>query len=146
MIIYVECSPDEILIRRLTGLPRRRVIHELKGKYEVLKRLSEQSDLWAVVDEAPNSHVPPYLNQMSLIENLSDDGIKVFQDRSRRNRVVVLTPRLEKWIVAAAKTAGIKMADYGLPDDPADCIGTLTQTSGNTRCCYMRWMKLPQKG
>ena len=94
MIIYVECSPDEILIRRLTGLPRRRVIHELKGKYEVLKRLSAQSDLLAVVDEDPSSHVPPYLNRMSLIENLGDDGIKVFQDKSRRNRVVVLTPRL----------------------------------------------------
>ena len=118
-MIYVECTPDEILVRRLTGLARRRVIHELKGKYEVLKRLSAQRDRLAVVDEDPASIVPPYLDRMSLIEDLDVDGLRVFQDRSRRNRVVVLMPKLEDWLVAAAKAAGIKMAGYGLPDNPA---------------------------
>ena len=56
---------------------------------------------------------------MSLIKDLGNDGLRVFQDRSRRNRVVVLRPRLEDWIVAAAKASGIKMADYGLLDNPA---------------------------
>lgn len=58
MIIYVEYSPDEILIRRLTELPRRSVIQELKGKYEVLKRLSAQSDLLAVVHEEIREAAP----------------------------------------------------------------------------------------
>jgi hypothetical protein len=39
-MIYVECKPDATLVQVLTQLPRREIVHELKGKYEVVKRIS----------------------------------------------------------------------------------------------------------
>ena len=64
-MIYVECRPDEILVRQVTDLPRRQVVHEIKGKGEVCNRLMRNRDLVAMVDEDPESH-PANLHDETL--------------------------------------------------------------------------------
>ena len=118
-MIYVECTPDAALVRHITDPSKRQVIHELKGKYEVCKRVSSQSDCRAMVDEDPGSVVPPYLRRISLVQELVEEGLIVYHDGARRNQVVVLRPRLEDWILAAAKGVGLMAAAFGLPAHPA---------------------------
>jgi hypothetical protein len=52
-MIYVEGKPDLTLVQALIQFPRREIAHELKGKYEVLKRLSNLRNARAMVDERP---------------------------------------------------------------------------------------------
>ncbi len=58
-MIYVECNPDLTLVQALTQLPRRGIAHELKGKYEVMKRLRSARNARAMVDEAPGQTSRP---------------------------------------------------------------------------------------
>ena len=93
-MIFVECKPDAALVRRITGLPRRHVMHELKGKYEVCKRIGAQGNCKALIDEDPGSPLPVYLQTLGPPGKLSSKGVIVFDDRRRNNRVVVLRPKL----------------------------------------------------
>jgi two-component sensor histidine kinase len=44
-------------------------------------------------------------------------GIRVLADNQRNNRLIVISPRLEEWLVASAKSAGTKMRDFGFESD-----------------------------
>jgi hypothetical protein len=97
-------------------LSRRQIVHEFKGRFEVCKRVSGQTGCKALVDEDPNSIQPPYLARINLVEELRQQGLKVFQDESRGNLVVVMCPKLEDWILKAAEETGLKVSSYSLPD------------------------------
>ena len=118
-MLYVECLPDETLVRRLTGFPKREIIHQLKGKYEVLENLATQSNSTAMVDEDPNTNQPRYLERMQVREDDLSQGLQLRVDDGRANRVVVLRPRLEEWLVQSAHDTGIQLNEprYNLPDD-----------------------------
>ena len=115
-MIYVECKPDELLARHLTGLPQRQVVHEAKGKGGVCNRLMRSTDQLAMVDEDPGSAQPRYMAQLSLSHESPNAGLKLYYDGTRNNRVVVLRPRLEEWLLRAAADLGLSMRDYGLPE------------------------------
>ena len=115
-MIYVECKPDEILVRQVTGLPRRQVVHEAKGKGGVCNRLMKTRGLVAMVDEDPGATQPTYMARLSLGSESAQLGLKLYRDRSRNNRIVVLCPKLEDWLLRAAADSGLSMNTYGLPD------------------------------
>ena len=115
-MIYVECRPDEILVRQVTDLPRRQVVHEIKGKGEVCNRLMRNRDLVAMVDEDPEATQPKYMTRLFLDSESADLGLKLYLDRSLNNRIVVLCPKLEEWLLRAAADSGLSMNTYGLPD------------------------------
>ena len=119
-MLYVECLPDETLVRRLTGLPKREIIHQLKGKYEVLEMLATRTNSIAMVDEDPDSNQPRYLERMRVQEDYPSEGLQLRVDDGRVNRVVVLNPRLEEWLVETAHRVGISLVEprYNLPDNP----------------------------
>ena len=115
-MIYVECKPDGVLVRQVTGLPSRQVTHEIKGKGEVCNRLTKTRDAVGMVDEDPGKTQPTYMSQISLSRDFANLGLKLYLDRNRNNRVVVLRPRLEEWLLRAAADLGLSMRDYGLPE------------------------------
>ena len=43
-------------------------------------------------------------------------GLKLYVDRSRNNRVVVLCPDLEEWLLRAVSDMRFDIKTYGLPD------------------------------
>ncbi|PYJ94224.1 MAG: hypothetical protein DME23_25300 [Verrucomicrobia bacterium] len=53
----------------------------------------------------------------SLPQESWEHGVRVLSDKERGNRVVVLSPRLEEWLVESAKSAGLKMTDFGFESD-----------------------------
>ena len=116
-MIFVECKPDQTLVLAVTGATPRQVIHELQGKAEVVRRLSGGTNLLGMVDEDPWASQPPYLSRMRMTEDLPAAALKVFQDPNRNNRIAVLCPRLEEWILRAARLERANLGDYNLPAD-----------------------------
>jgi hypothetical protein len=117
-MIYLECKADQTLVRALTRLPGREISHE-RNKSEVAKSLSETRNALGMVDEDPTAPTqPPYLTRMRTLRDMRDSGLKVLIDTSRGNRVVVLCPRLEDWIIRAAQEADIDLTHsrYNLPN------------------------------
>ena len=68
-----------------------------------------------MVDEDPGAALPPYLK--ILKEQSREHGVPVLIDEERNNRIIVLSPRLEDWLVQTAKSAGLKMTDFGFESD-----------------------------
>jgi hypothetical protein len=116
-MIYVECKADEFLVRTLTGLPRREVIHELKGKPEVVNQVRSHSNTRGLVDEDPLQVQPPYLLRMEILREEAGRGLRLLRDSARGNHIVVLCPKLEDWVVRAAREEGVNLDDYNLPGD-----------------------------
>lgn len=117
-MLYAECKPDILLVRLLTGAPKRGAIHELKGKYELCKRLGGQTNCVALMDEDPQSQQPAYVRALMPDKALAKYDLKVLDDISSRNRVVLLCPRLEDWVLGGAREAALDVGKYSLPDDP----------------------------
>ena len=118
-MLFIECKPDKTLALGLTGLPGKEIVHQLKGKYEVLENLATRSNCIAMVDEDPHTNQPRYLERMRLHEDYLGLGLQLKLDHSRSNRVAILRPRLEEWLVQAAHDVDIELSDsrYNLPDD-----------------------------
>lgn len=117
-MIYVEGKADEALVIGL-GLTRQEVSREL-NKDEVLKQLARQTDCRGMVDEDPNSPQPIQLSRMIVAVEYDQLGLRVYDDTARHNRVILLRPRLEEWLLRAAGDAGLDVGGrrYNLPSSP----------------------------
>lgn len=109
----MECNADEALAHAV-GIPSRSIEHSL-GRGRVCKRLQQLKDATGMVDDDPDVTKPSYFK--CLAESKRDHGIRLLDDRERGNRIVILIPRLEEWLVQAAKQSGLKMTDYGFSSD-----------------------------
>ena len=118
-MIFIECNPDLALVQMTKNISRKEIIHELKGKFEICRRLQETANTMALLDEDPFQTQPIYLGKMRVIsENI--DCTKVLYDKNNNNFVVLLLPRLEEWIIRAAKLARINMNDYNLSNQAGE--------------------------
>lgn len=118
-MIYVEGKADELVVQRLSGLPRRE-IRPMGDKSETLRRLDEDIQSSAIVDEDPTETTPVELARMWFMSDFMESGLKVYLDRRRGNRAIVICPRLEEWLIQAANGVGLKLSEprYNLPQSP----------------------------
>jgi len=110
---YVECNPDKALLCTL-GISKKQVIHSY-SKGNVCRRLQKTANVIGLVDEDPKSAQPSYIKTLKLIN--TKDEIKLYFDSKTDNRLIMLCPRLEDWIVLAARSANEDITKYGLPDN-----------------------------
>jgi len=68
------------------------------------------------MDEDPASVQPPYLDQVELLSVEHD--ISVCEDRKRKNRVIILKPRFEEWLIKTAMGADLSLEAFGLSSKP----------------------------
>ncbi len=118
-MIYIECNPDLALVKSLINVPRRGIVHEYKGKEEICKRLRKQDDSIGLIDEDPLSTQPSYVKEAGLEGDHSEHDLKLLYHRASNNYLVVLCPRLEEWVLKAARETGIDVRKYDLPNDAA---------------------------
>lgn len=113
-----ECKPDRLLISLLIGESERQVVHQ-GNRPEVLRWLTRNHECTGMIDEDPDSYQSPYIRELAIENDEIALGIKLLVDRNRSNRVVVICPRLEDWILRAAARAGVDVTrrPYGLPSD-----------------------------
>jgi hypothetical protein len=113
MRLFLECKPDETLAVAL-GVPRHAIIHS-HGKGRVSRSLSRHSGVTGMVDEDFGSAEPTTLGK--FVEVSDDHGVKLKVDKTQNNRLIVICPRLEPWLIKTAKAAGVRMGDFGLSEN-----------------------------
>ena len=118
-MILVECRPDQTLLRNLLDVPKREIVHA-QNKPQLLARLSKITNTMAMVDEDPLANQPAYLTKLQVIKDIPGSGLKILEDTSKRNRVILLRPKLEDWLITAARDGGVSLSDsrYNLPITP----------------------------
>jgi hypothetical protein len=111
-MIFVECDPDKALLRTL-GVPRKKINHS-GNKGNICNKLAKSKRCKGLVDEDPTSTQPSYIGKLKLLS--AENNIKLLYDKKGDNHLIVLCPRLEEWILFAAKEAGVGIDDFGLPN------------------------------
>lgn len=115
MKVLVECNADEVVLRAL-GLPRKQLLH-FGGKYELVKKLKDRVHDVGMIDEDPGKLQPKDMSRYRQVD--SAEGLRLLIRRgSGGQRLVMICPKLEDWLIARAKSSGIRIEDYGLPRDP----------------------------
>jgi len=122
-MIYLECYADKTLVRTL-GIPRKEIVHA-GSKGDVCKGLRKSENSKGLVDEDPWSLPPRYVTELK--PHSKAQNVELLFDQTRRNHLIVLSPRLEEWILKAAKEVGISPLDHGLPED-VDKLKKLSMT------------------
>jgi len=121
----VECDPDVILVSSLASISVRRIVHA-GGKHQVLRRLLKQRDSIGMIDEDPLSIQPRrFLQKFVEIDNLERDKLKILHYAQGNDRLIVLCPRLEEWIVETCRVANVELRRHNLPDDPIRLHGII---------------------
>ena len=122
-MIYVECDADTVLVQTLTG---RRPGHPA-DKGRVCALLKVKTDCIGLVDEDPGKPQPKYISSQSVQKgvNYLDNSIRVIID-SNGNKLIILQPRLEEWILETARRATISLGDYNLPNEAKELHELLT--------------------
>lgn len=119
-MIFVECKPDYSLASKLTS--GRTIQHSL-GKSSVLGKLVRRKGIenyensLGIIDEDPRSNQPATLKQFTEVGNLTEQRIRIAYYKWLNNYVLILCPRLEEWIIDAARESEISMANYALPNE-----------------------------
>ncbi len=136
-MIYVEDKPQEILVEEL-GLKAK----GKGGKGNVVENLKEKRGAIGVVDEDPWDYQPPYLR--NLKEGEKNHGVIVKEDKERGNKVLILCPRWEEWIIDAIKEAKIKIESF--PLDPSKLREIPWGKEHNRNKLRMVYRELKEKG
>lgn len=116
MKVLVECNADEIVLRSL-GVTRKQLFH-FGGKDKLITHLKNLSGAVGVVDEDPQSIQHPDLKaSYQMLE--SAEGLKLLTRQGKGGqKLVIVCPKLEDWLLDRAKSSGIQPEDYGLPNNP----------------------------
>lgn len=115
MKIAVECYPDEAVLRAL-GVPRKQLLHEAR-KGEVFNWLKKNAGAVGMVDEDPASAQPRDLSSYQQRE--AAEGLRLLIRRGNsRQRLIIVCPRLEEWLMQRARVCGVDPQQYYLPDTP----------------------------
>jgi len=116
MRVLVECNADEVVLRNL-GVPKRQLFH-FGGKDKLINRLRHLHGAVGVVDEDSASIQHPDL-KASYRQAESAEGLRLLaRQGSGGQRLVIICPKLEDWLIERAKSSGIRPEDHGLLSDP----------------------------
>jgi len=118
-MIFVECKPDHALVTSVTNIKAKDIIHEFQGKGGVCNQLKKRRSCKGLVDDDPFSVQPRYIQNAILEKELVGHDIKILRDNANNNYIIVLCPRLEEWVLKAAREASIDVRKYNLPNDAA---------------------------
>ncbi|MCU0346354.1 MAG: hypothetical protein MUC59_05405 [Saprospiraceae bacterium] len=67
-----------------------------------------------MVDQDPGTSQPEYIEKLRLTEE--KHRIRIYYESKRKNKVIMLSPRLEEWLIFTTQSAGLKMSDFGLSE------------------------------
>jgi hypothetical protein len=117
-VLIVECDPDLVLVETLTTPSRKRNKHA-GGKSMVIRNLMRTyENSVGMIDEDPASIQPDDLQRFTETNRLQREQIRIHHHDQRNNRLIVLCPKLEEWVLGACSEAGIDVRDYNLPNNP----------------------------
>ena len=116
MKVLVECDADEVVIRNL-GVTKKQLSH-FGGKDKLINRLKKLPGAVGVVDEDPASIQHPDL-KASYRQEESAERLRLLARQGKGGqKLIVVCPKLEDWLIDRARLSGIRPEEYGLPSDP----------------------------
>jgi len=131
-LILVECLPDKVLVCEL--IKRRKIVKHGRGKGNIARLLEMHlTGTIAIIDEDPGAPEPRYLAKLKLLENDTKNSITIKEDPTRKNLVIILSPRLEEWLLLALKESNVNPKDIKLPRDPGVLHDLLTHNPQKVR-------------
>jgi hypothetical protein len=116
MKLFLECKPDEVLAR-VAGVPPHAIVHS-PGKGNVSKLLGKHSGVTGMVDEDFGSAEPRTLKQYVQVSDTHDLRLKI--GKGGKNRLVVVCPKLEDWLIKTARMASVKMTVFSMSENPRE--------------------------
>lgn len=114
MNFFVEDAPHKSVLRSL-GVSRK-CIHVMGARGNVIKRLKDRPGDVGIVDEDPSDSQ----TQSHELDNYEEigmgEGVRLLARRgSRGQRLIVLCPRVENWLIDRAENCAINPRQYHLP-------------------------------
>jgi hypothetical protein len=113
-MIYVECNTDRILIYVLTNKTPNEVEH-CTGKGGVLEKLEYFGGSVGVIDKDPEAQQDSRIKNFNFVG--SKFSLELYEDKDRNNKLIVLCPRLEDWILEIVKEEDINLNNFGFSED-----------------------------
>lgn len=114
--MFVEGKPDLVLVKALGVSRQESSMAGNRGK--VCHITKKNPPAVGLVDEDPGEELPGYLRNLKKVD--IGQNLLLYRDAKNGNKIVVLCPRLEEWLLKICKQAGLKMGDFFLPDKPED--------------------------
>lgn len=115
--VYTEGKPDHTLVNCL-GIEKRFIKN---GRYKkgVLVRLSKERNVLGMVDEDPSTfrNYRKDMSEFTLVRKRHN--IEWYQHQSTTNKLIVLCPNLENWILKIAKASKVDVTKFNLPSNPS---------------------------
>jgi len=108
--IYSECKLQTIIISVLLN---KKPAHQ-SGKDDVCNKLNNTKGAIGLIDEDPQAPPSPYLKKVNLKEE--KEGLKLYIDNNG-NKLIVVCPNLETWLLNTFKEEKINLKDYGFSKD-----------------------------
>ncbi|MFN8353287.1 MAG: hypothetical protein U0Y10_02470 [Spirosomataceae bacterium] len=111
--VIVEGIPDAALMK-VFGFTTKQIIKE-GSKGNVCNRLEKSTQMLGMVDEDPTSAgQPKYLKSLTLTDERYE--IKTYFDSQRQNKLIVLCPNLEEWLLNVVRKEKVELDKlFGLP-------------------------------
>jgi len=124
MIFLVEDAPHKSLLRSL-GIPRKHIL-PMGSKGTVIKRLRDRPGDVGIVDEDPSS-IQTQSRELANYQTMeSGEGLQLLARRgSGGQRLIVLCPIVENWLIDRARVCGIDPRQYHLPSTAKGLKGLL---------------------
>ena len=116
MKVLVECNADEMVLRNL-GITRKQLFH-FAGRNNVISHLKDLPGAIGVVDEDPGSS--QHRDQQASYHQVKfSEGLRLLtRQGSGGQKLIIVCPKLEDWLLDRAKSSGIKPENFGFPNDP----------------------------
>jgi hypothetical protein len=107
------------MIQEVAGAPYRDISHS-GNKSNVIRELTEEyRNAVGLIDEDPGSTPPPKIRRFTQEKQIPEYSYRLLYDESRNNRLVVLYPRLEEWILNTCRVNDVDVTRFRLPDNPS---------------------------
>ncbi len=115
MKVLVEGYADRFLVRFL-GIPKEDILHA-RSKGEVVRRLKDRPGDIGIVDEDPESTQIQSHELAHYREADKREGLRLLvREGHGGQKLVVLCPRLEDWLMRRAEICDIDPRQFHLPD------------------------------
>lgn len=115
MTSFVECYADEVFVKILTDKSVR--IKHAFGKGNVCNQLSRSTNSVGLVDEDPKSSKSEYERLMLNGIVKENQHVILCKHENQSNRLIILRPNLEEFLLRLSKINKVDLGDYNLPND-----------------------------
>ena len=117
MIFFVEDGPHKSLLCFL-GIGQKRIFI-MGAKGNVIGKLKDHPSDTGMVDEDPDSAQPHDLSNYTQVP--ATEGLRLRLRRGNTGqRLIVVCPRIEEWLIQRAMICGIDPRQYHLPSTPKE--------------------------